>query len=92
MRSRNKVRNNHFVKSVQKQPYADFFKIDVLKIFTQVFSHECCKIFKSSIFIENSGGCFFQFDKVTVQYWASADLLVLIKNTMWDGFYEKGLQ
>ena len=24
---------------------------------------------------ETSGGCFFQFDKVTFQYWASVDLL-----------------
>ena len=26
---------------------------------------------------------FFQFDKVTVQDWASADLLFLIKKTVW---------
>ena len=36
MQSRSKVPNNHFIKSVQKQPYADIFKIVFLKI-----SHRC---------------------------------------------------
>ena len=43
-----KVPNKHFIKSVQKQPCTD-----VLKNFIQVFSHEYCKIFKNSAFIEN---------------------------------------
>ena len=34
MRPRNKVLNNHFIKSVQKQPYADALKIGVFKNFT----------------------------------------------------------
>ena len=33
---------------------------------------------------DHDGFC--QFYKVTVQYWASTDLL-LIKNKMWNGFY-----
>ena len=89
MRSRNKFPNKHFIKSVQKQPHADsdFFKIGVLKNFTQVFSHEYCKIFKNSVFIENLRWLLFQFHKVTVQHWASADVLFLTKKTMWDSFY-----
>ena len=47
--------------------------------------HEYCKIFKNRVFIEKN--CFFQFDKVTVQYLASADLLFLIRNTMLNGLY-----
>ena len=44
------------------------------------------------LFLWNTpGGCFCQFEKVTAQYWASADRPFLIKNTMWDDFYEKGL-
>ena len=68
-----------------------FFRIVVLKNFTQVFAREYCKIFKNSVFIENLWWLIFQFDKVTVQYWASGDLLFLTKNTMWYGFYSKGL-
>ena len=49
---------------------------------TQVFSREYCESFKNT-----SGGCFCQFHKVTVQFWASADLLLLLKNKMRDGFY-----
>ena len=45
MGSRKKVPNNHFVKSVQKQQYADVLQVSVLKNFTQVFSHEYCKKF-----------------------------------------------
>ena len=45
-----------------------FFKLGVLKNFAEVFSGEYCKIFKNSIFMETSGGCFFQSDKVTAQY------------------------
>ena len=50
-----------------------FLNIGVLKNFLQVFSREHCKIFKNTVF---------QFDKVTVQYRASADLLFLIKNNV----------
>ena len=53
MRSRNKFPNNHFKKSVQKQPYTDVLKIGVLKNFTMVFSHEYYKFFKNNAFIEN---------------------------------------
>ena len=55
-----------------------FFKIGALKNFTQVFSHEYCK---TAFLLKTCGGCFFQFHKVAVQYWASADLL-LNRNTM----------
>ena len=65
-----------------------FVKIGVLKNLTQLFCREYCKFFKNSVYIENLRWLlFFQFDKVTVQHWASADFLFLIKNTMWDGFY-----
>ena len=39
---------------------------------TRVFFSEYCEIFKNSLI---------------VQFWASADLLLLTKNTIWDGFY-----
>ena len=58
MRSRDKVPNYQFIKSVQKQPYAIFFKIVALKNVTQVFSHDY-KIFKDSAFIENLQWLFF---------------------------------
>ena len=35
--------------------------------------------FYETAFFVDSRGCFCQFDKVTVQWWASADLLFLIK-------------
>ena len=42
---------------------------------------ENCDIFMNRFYFWNtSGGCFCQFDKVTVQWWATADLLFLIKN------------
>ena len=42
---------------------------------------ENCDIFTNRFYFWNtSGGCFCQFDKVTVQWWATADLLFLIKN------------
>ena len=54
---------------------------------TQVFSCEYCEIFPNSfLYRKPRGGCFCQFDKVTIQCWASLDLLLLIKNTIWDGF------
>ena len=60
-------------------------------------SHGCflvniAKIFRKAFLQKTSGGCFIQFDKVTIQHWASANLLFLVKNIMWDGFYKKGLQ
>ena len=60
-----------------------FSKIVVLKIFTQVFPREYFKIFKNIVFIENLWWLLLEFHKVTVQYRASADLLLLIKNAMW---------
>ena len=42
--SRNKVQNNHFPKLVQKQPYADFFKIGALKNFATA-EHLCWSLF-----------------------------------------------
>ena len=62
-----------------------FFRM-VLKNFTQAFPCEYCKIFKNTVFIENLWWLLFQFNKVTVQYWASADLLLLIKNAMWEQY------
>ena len=55
-----------------------------LKAPTQEFPCEYCKIFKNTVFIENLWWLLFQFDKVTVKYWASADLLFSIKNAMWE--------
>ena len=81
----------HKVSSKAATRKCRFLKKGVLKNFSQVFSCEYCKIFKNSIFIENLWWLLFQFHEVTVQHWASADLLFLIKNTMWDSFYEKGL-
>ena len=46
---------------------------------TQVFSCEHCKIFTNSV------------SDVTLPVAAFADLVFLIKNIMWDGFYYKGL-
>ena len=62
-----------------------FFKTGVLKNFTMVFSCEYCKIFKNNVFIENLWWLLL-LHKVTVQHWASVNLLFLIKNTMWAGF------
>ena len=97
--SRNKVSNNHFLKSVQKQPYTDVLQGVKVKLNnsktpmleslfnkadketpTQVFSCEYCEIFINSFLYRTPpvAGCSCQFDKVTVQYWASADLLLLI--------------
>ena len=51
-----------------------------------IISHRCFPVnigkFKNSIFIENLRWLFFQFDKVTIQHCASADLLFLIKNNV----------
>ena len=58
-----------------------FFKIGVLKNFTQMFSCEYCKTFKNSVFIGNLWWLLFSVDKVAVQYWASANLL-LIRNAI----------
>ena len=50
------------------------------------FPVNIAKFLRTTFFTENPGGCFCQFDKVTVQYWASAKFLFLFKNTTWDGF------
>ena len=44
------------------------------------------KFLRTTFLQKTSGGCFFQFDKVTVEHWASANLFFLIKNTIWDVF------
>ena len=59
---------------------------------TQVFSCEYCKSFKNSFFYRAPSRCFCQFDKVSFEYWASVDLVFLVKNTKWDVFYQKGLE
>ena len=59
-----------------------FFKIGVLKNFTQVFSPEYGNNFKNSVFIEKLRWLLFFVDKVPVQHWASANLLFLIKNNL----------
>ena len=38
---------------------------------------------KQFFLYNTSGGCFCQFEKVTVQWWASANLLLLIKAKIW---------
>ena len=39
--------------------------------------------FQEQLFLQNtSGGCFCQLDIVTIQYWGSADISFLVKNTM----------
>ena len=63
-----------------------FFKTGILKNFTQVFSCEIAKFLKAAFLWKTSDGCFFQFDQVTGQHWASANFLFLIRNTMWDDF------
>ena len=90
--SRNKVPNNHFVKSSEAavRRCSFFNKVARLKVCTfmkrrlqHVFSCECCKIFENSIFNLR----WLLLSVSTVQYWTSVDLLFVIKNTMWDGFY-----
>ena len=46
MQSRSKVPNNHFIKSVQKQPYADIFKIVFLKISRRCFPVNIAKFLR----------------------------------------------
>ena len=58
-----------------------------LKIPTQVFSCEYCDVLRTDFLIEHLRCLLLTGDEVTVQFWASADLLFLIKKTMWDGFY-----
>ena len=58
-----------------------------LKISHRYFHVNTAKFLITAFVYKTYDGCFFQFDAVTLQYWASADLLLLIKNTMWDGFY-----
>ena len=96
--SRNKVPKNHFVK-VQKQRYAYSFqnrcswnfrnrKTPVLEsLFNKVAGLKVCNFMKKRLQQNTPGGCFCQFDKVTVQYRVCTDLLSFIKNTMWDGFH-----
>ena len=46
-----------------------FFKIDALKNFTWCFPVNIAKLLRTAFLLKTSGGCFFQSDKVTVQYW-----------------------
>ena len=43
------------------------------------FPENIAKLLQTAFFIEHSGGCFCQFDKVTFQWEVSANLLLLIK-------------
>ena len=61
------------------------------KLQQRYFPVNIVKFSRPASFIEHLRGLFCQFDEVTASYWTSADLLFLIKNTMWDGFYYKGL-
>ena len=92
--SRNKVPNNHFLKSVQKQSYADVPQKSVLKNFATV-KHMCWSLFQINLKNRLQHRCFpvniaeflrTAFFKEKFQwwlhYWASADLLLLIKQTM----------
>ena len=53
-----------------------------------LFSCKYCKIVRNSFFNRTSPvAAIVSLIKSLVQYWASADLLFLIKNIVWDGFY-----
>ena len=54
-----------------------------------VFSCGYSKFYEQLFLCNASGDCICQFDKVTVLI--CSDLLFLIKNITWDGFYYKGL-
>ena len=54
---------------------------------TKRVQHRCFPVniakFQEQLFLQNtSGGCFCQLDIVTIQYWGSADISFLVKNTM----------
>ena len=55
---------------------------------TQVRSCEYHKFLRKTFFQNFWSACFCLLDKVTVKY---VDLLFLIKNIIWGGFYQKGL-
>ena len=63
-----------------------FFKIGVLKNFYRYFPVNIAKFLRTVFLWKTSGSYFFQFDKVTVLHVASALLIFLFKNTIWDGF------
>ena len=48
-----------------------FFKIGVIINFIQVFPVNIAKFLRTAFLQKPSGECFFHFDKVTVQHWAS---------------------
>ena len=58
---------------------------------TGIFLWILQKFLTTAFFIDHFQYLLLQFDKVNC-CWSSADLLFLIKNTMWDSFYQKGLQ
>ena len=55
-----------------------YFNLDPKESSTQVIPVKIAKFLQTAFLLNTSGGCFCQFDKVTVQWWASADLLFLI--------------
>ena len=55
------------------------------------FTVNIAKLLTTAFLWNTSAGYFSQIDKVNC-YWASADLLFLIKNTIGGGFSLKGLQ
>ena len=75
---------------------AFFFKVSGLtkcNFIQKRLQHRCflvniAKFLRIAFLCNASGGCFCQFDKVIVL--TCSDLLFLIKNIMWDGFYYKG--
>ena len=76
----------HFKASLEAAVCRCFSKQVFLKISYRSFPVNLAKFFRKLKWL------LFQFDKVTVQCWASAHLLFLIKNTMWDCSYNQGLQ
>ena len=58
---------------------------------TSVFLRILPIFYKQHFLQSASGGYFCQFDKVTVQQWAFADLLFLLKNMWFVETYYKGL-
>ena len=55
----------------------------------QCFPMDIAKFLRKLFLRNTSGGCFCGFGKLTVQSWASADLLFWNKNITWNGFYKR---
>ena len=56
------------------------FQPHLKRDFNKEDSCEKCQILQKALFVEHLQWLLFQFDKVTVQWWASANLLFLNKN------------